>query len=155
MNLAKTYLGEKVLEQGIKYILHHEPEKKLPMLLNWAERIASDSIHKKNIQNVRRVLKDREGNWYRFAERLLKNTHPTIKERLAINFFVNASLLGKPRQMEKARELGVSVPWAILMDPTKKCNLRCRGCWAGDYQTTAEWGKIADGLWQQKHKIKA
>jgi len=138
MNLAKTYLGEKVLEQGIKYILHHEPEKKLPMLLNWAEKIASDPIHKKNIQNVRRVLKDKEGNWYRFAERLLKNTHPTVKERLALNFFVNASLLGKPRQMEKARELGVSVPWAILMDPTEKCNLRCRGCWAGDYQTTNE-----------------
>lgn len=138
MNLAKTYLGEKVLEQGIKYILHHEPAKKLPMLLNWAERIASDPIHKKNIQNVRRVLKDRESNWYRFAERLLKNTHPTIKERLALNFFVNASLLGKPRQMEKAGELGVSVPWAILMDPTEKCNLRCKGCWAGDYQTTNE-----------------
>ena len=30
------------------------------------------------------------------------------------------------------------MPWAILMDPTAKCNLRCIGCWAGDYELRPE-----------------
>lgn len=38
--------------------------------------------------------------------------------------------------MEK--KLGIGVPLAILMDPTERCNLQCRGCWAGDYQRRQE-----------------
>ena len=26
-----------------------------------------------------------------------------------------------------------NVPWAILLDPTSACNLRCTGCWAAEY----------------------
>ena len=37
-----------------------------------------------------------------------------------------------------AKELGHSVPWAILIDPTERCNLNCTGCWAGDYQRSEE-----------------
>ena len=29
--------------------------------------------------------------------------------------------------------MGVQVPWAILMDPTSACNLKCIGCWAAEY----------------------
>jgi MoaA/NifB/PqqE/SkfB family radical SAM enzyme len=54
------------------------------------------------------------------------------------NFFINATFVGVPRQKEWAAKLGVAVPWAILMDPTEKCNLNCTGCWAGDYQRAQE-----------------
>ena len=26
-----------------------------------------------------------------------------------------------------------NIPWAILMDPTSACNLKCTGCWAAEY----------------------
>src|SRR5690606_25439387 len=29
------------------------------------------------------------------------------------------------------------IPWAILMDPTSACNLKCTGCWAADYDKTS------------------
>jgi MoaA/NifB/PqqE/SkfB family radical SAM enzyme len=32
-----------------------------------------------------------------------------------------------------AAEYDCNVPWAILVDPTSACNLRCTGCWAADY----------------------
>lgn len=32
-----------------------------------------------------------------------------------------------------AAEHDCNVPWAILVDPTSACNLRCTGCWAADY----------------------
>ena len=35
--------------------------------------------------------------------------------------------------MKAIEENGCNVPWAILMDPTAACNLKCKGCWAAEY----------------------
>lgn len=137
MNLARSILGEKVLEQGIRYLVNGT-EEKLPFLLHIGEIAAKDSNHKNNIKNIRRVLENKDSNWYKFARRLFRNTHPNIKKKIAVNFFLNASLLGVPRQKEAAQKIGAAVPWAILIDPTERCNLNCKGCWAGDYQRTKE-----------------
>ncbi|WP_338823552.1 GTP 3',8-cyclase [Moorella humiferrea] len=137
MKLAETYVGEKLIEQGVKLILNN-PEKNIPRLIALAEKLARDPHHREMVFNVKKVLEDKNGNWYRFAQRLLTQTHPNVRLRLAMDFFVNSTFIGVPRQKEWAAKLGVSVPWAILMDPTEKCNLNCVGCWAGDYQRTQE-----------------
>ncbi|WP_340674355.1 radical SAM protein [Moorella sulfitireducens (nom. illeg.)] len=137
MNLAATYVGEKLLEQGVKLILNN-PEKNISRLIALAEKLARDQYHREIVANVKKVLEDRNSNWYHFARRLLTQTHPNIRQRLAIDFFVNSTFIGVPRQKEWAAKLGVAVPWAILMDPTEKCNLNCVGCWAGDYQRAQE-----------------
>ncbi|MDN5348117.1 MAG: hypothetical protein PWP65_1681 [Clostridia bacterium] len=137
MNLAETYVGEKVLEEGLKFILRN-PERKIPTLLNIAEKLARDPHHRESVAAIKRILNDKNSNWYKFAHNLLSHTHPNIRQRIAVNFFVNATFIGVPRQKENAKKLGVSVPWAILMDPTEKCNLNCIGCWAGDYQRAKE-----------------
>ncbi|MCG0278525.1 MAG: radical SAM protein [Thermanaeromonas sp.] len=137
MNLAETFMGEKLLEEGIKFILRN-PERNLRGILGIAEKLAREPHHREMVAAVKRVLQDKESNWYKFAQRLLTQTHPNVRQRLAINFFVNSTFIGVPRQKEWAAKLGVSVPYAILMDPTEKCNLNCLGCWAGDYQRTQE-----------------
>ena len=43
------------------------------------------------------------------------------------NFFLNASLIGWPKQEHYRKELNCNIPWAILMDPTSACNLHCTG----------------------------
>lgn len=137
MKLAETVVGEKVLQQGIKFILRN-PERNIGGLLAVAEKLARDSHHREMVASVKRALQDKDSNWYKYAQRLLTSTHPNIRQRLSINFFVNATFIGVPRQKEWAAKLGVAVPWAILMDPTEKCNLNCLGCWAGDYARTHE-----------------
>lgn len=137
MNLAATYVGEKALEQGVKLILNN-PEKNIPRLIGLAEKLARDDHHRRMVANVKKVLQDKKGNWYCFARDLLTRTHPNIRQRLAVDFFINSTFIGVPRQKEWAAKLGVSVPWAILIDPTEKCNLNCTGCWAGDYQRAHE-----------------
>ena len=48
------------------------------------------------------------------------------------NFFVNANLVGWPKQEELRVQLQYS-PWAILLDPPPACNLHCTGCSAAEY----------------------
>ena len=41
--------------------------------------------------------------------------------------------MGSAVQEDTARREDCNVPWAILLDPTSACNLRCTGCWAAEY----------------------
>lgn len=137
MDLARTYLGEKAIEQGLKFLVK-QPTNNLEKMLEWVEKIPMAPHHKDDVQNVKQFLKDKESNWYKLADRLLTEIDPHVKEKFAVNFFLNSNFLGVPKQLELAKKLGYSIPWAILIDPTERCNLKCTGCWAGDYHKKDE-----------------
>ena len=56
-----------------------------------------------------------------------------VMKTTAVNFFINTSLVGWPKQEECRKKYGCNIPWAILLDPTSACNLHCTGCWAAEY----------------------
>ncbi|HHW03594.1 MAG TPA: radical SAM protein [Thermoanaerobacterales bacterium] len=137
MDLAHTYLGEKVIEQGLKFIAKR-PMENIDRILDWVEKIPMAPHQRADVQNVKKFLKNKHTNWYQLAERLFTEIDPHVREKFTVNFFLNANFLGVPKQQEMAQKLGYSVPFAILIDPTERCNLSCTGCWAGDYQRTEE-----------------
>ncbi|HEY8346128.1 MAG TPA: radical SAM protein [Symbiobacteriaceae bacterium] len=139
MRVAETRWAQQVLESGIRRMLRN-PEENLTRMAHLIADHAPDPEHRRMASVVLRYLEDKESNWYQLAHRLFQQIHPNVINRMAVNFFLKANILGVPRQRQAAQELGVSVPWAILMDPTERCNLRCKGCWAGDYQRTHELG---------------
>lgn len=49
------------------------------------------------------------------------------------NFGLNASFFGYKEQRRNEEKYNCNIPWAVLMDPTSACNLRCTGCWAAEY----------------------
>lgn len=44
--------------------------------------------------------------------------------------------MGLPKIGEMKNKHECNVPWAILIDPTSACNLKCTGCWAAEYNTS-------------------
>lgn len=137
MTWAVEFLGEIIARRVLRYAARN-PEQNLSRLLRWAERLAVTPKNQAGIKTVRQALDNPEGNWHRLALALLQETRPNILERIGINFFVKGVFFGCPRQLQAADRLGVSVPFALLIDPTSRCNLRCVGCWAGDYQRTQD-----------------
>jgi MoaA/NifB/PqqE/SkfB family radical SAM enzyme len=47
------------------------------------------------------------------------------------------SILTNSKRLKNREKLGIPIPWAVLMDPTSACNLKCTGCWAADYGKTS------------------
>ncbi|MDN5302131.1 MAG: hypothetical protein PWQ60_1645 [Thermoanaerobacteraceae bacterium] len=137
MDLAHTYLGEKVIEQGLKFIVKR-PMDNMDRILEWVEKLPMAPHQRADVQSVKEFLRNKDTNWYRLADRLFTEIDPHVREKFAVNFFLNANFLGVPKQQEMAQKLGYSVPFAILIDPTERCNLSCTGCWAGDYQRKEE-----------------
>lgn len=137
MKDVETYVGQKLIQQGLNY-LARDPRKNLGALMDWAERLARHERHKEQIRLARTMLGDPDSNWYRLADRVLREVHPKNRDCLVTNFFVNSWFLGIPRQQEVSDREGFNVPYTILIDPTARCNLRCLGCWAGDYNQRDE-----------------
>lgn len=130
-----------------------DPEKNLINMANLMSKLAILPEHKEQIANVKKFLDDKDSNWYKFAIKGLKNVDKNILKRLALNFFVNCGFRGIPKEDKMAQKLGVSVPWAILIDPTEACNLRCKGCWAGDYQPHSLSNELLDRVFTEAEKL--
>lgn len=132
MDLAVTALGTKALEEGVK-LLSNRPVENIGRIVHWLEKLPMLPHHKADIRSIREFMDDKDSNWYRLAARLFTETDPLVKTKFITNLVLNSNILGGPKQREWAAKLGCSVPGAILVDPTDKCNLHCTGCWAGDY----------------------
>lgn len=113
--------------------LANDPLEKLPRMFAVARRLDRDKLYVNLIRNMEQALLDERSNWRRLMTDILRDVDERLVERLVGSFIVNASLLGHARTRAAERALGCSVPWAILMDPTSACNLRCTGCWAAQY----------------------
>ncbi len=129
---AEKVLGKAIVSQGLKYVSGN-PEENLPKILSLGEKIAKRPSDKETVEKVKAQVEDPNSNWHQFAITLLTRIDPNIRQKTAGNFFVDACLLGNPKQNELSEKYDINVPWAILIDPTAACNLKCVGCWAGEY----------------------
>lgn len=136
MRSARQLISTVVLQEGLKY-LERDPVEHLPLLLNWADRLAINEGHRKNLQNIRGFIQDPRNNWNQLIRRILTEVNPQMQRKLLINFFVNSGLIGCPIIEQNRERYGCNIPWAILVDPTAACNLDCTGCWAAEYGKTA------------------
>lgn len=109
------------------------PEENIPKLLEWFDKLDVKNTLEKERAAIRQVISRTDSNWYQLIMSLWKDIDPEVRNRLFENFAVRAGLLGYQRQVENKNRYHCNIPWAILMDPTSACNLRCTGCWAAEY----------------------
>lgn len=120
------------LELAMNYVLK-DPARNLPRLVDALEKLDVNGEHAHQLAVVRPMAADPENNWNRFVVRLCEEIDHEVLKTTVRNFFLNASLIGLHRQAENREKYGCNIPWAILLDPTSACNLRCTGCWAAEY----------------------
>ena len=123
---------EGALDIALNYVLKN-PQKNFSTLIDWVERFDIHGIVAPQIKTVRPVADDPDNVWNKFIVDLCDDVDHSILKNMVSNFFVNAGIAGQKRQEECRRQYDCNIPWAILMDPTSACNLRCTGCWAAEY----------------------
>ncbi|MDO5151843.1 MAG: radical SAM protein [Eubacteriales bacterium] len=122
------------MEQALNYAIK-DPERNLLKLLGWVDKLAGDGPNSFPTQRevFRKVLSDPENNMYQLTMSVLKDIDQDVLKATFENFFLNANIIGWPKQEEYRQKYGCNIPWAILLDPTSACNLHCTGCWAAEY----------------------
>jgi MoaA/NifB/PqqE/SkfB family radical SAM enzyme len=111
-----------------------DPDANIDKLLGLANRFAVLQTHRDSLKTIEPYLLDKDSNWRQYVIRLFQSANPTVRHQIGNNFFVNAVFDGMQKQRKAEKRLGASVPFAVLLDPTSSCNLRCTGCWASDYK---------------------
>lgn len=119
------------LEKAFQY-LYKDPEKNLLNIMDWADRFAGDEFESQR-KLIREIVTDSKHPYHSFVERVIHEVDPHVMQTTAVNFFLNAALVGWAKQEECRKKYGCNIPWAILLDPTSACNLHCTGCWAAEY----------------------
>ena len=150
--MTHSTLKEKLQALGIKQVLGYldsDPEKNIPKLLKWVEFLDKNNTLEGPLPTVKWVLSDKDGVWYKFITDLYTDIDPFVRKKIFENFIVNAVVLGRDKKIKLREEEGCNIPWAILMDPTSACNLKCIGCWAAEYGnrmnlTLEEWDSIIE-----------
>lgn len=136
MKSTKQLLSTAVMNEAIDY-LQKDPTKNFNKLLDWADKIVIKPEHKKDVKLFREIAKDPDNNWNQLIQRVFKELSLNCQKKFLINFMVNAGMIGNPIIDKSKVKYKCNVPWAILMDPTASCNLRCTGCWAAQYNKVA------------------
>ncbi|WKY46147.1 radical SAM protein [Eubacteriaceae bacterium ES2] len=134
--MNKKTIVENAKVYGLKKVITYldsDPDRNIPKIINWAEKYDKNGMLDNQIKKTREVLSDKNSNWYQLTKSLWNDIDDGVRKKLFENFIINASIVGGQRQEKSRIENNCNVPWAILMDPTSACNLKCTGCWAADY----------------------
>ncbi|MGI6721897.1 MAG: radical SAM protein [Anaerovoracaceae bacterium] len=132
MNSIKGMLTKSVIKQALKY-MEKDPDKNLPKLIDWADKIDRTGEFAKYRKYFRGWIENKDGNWYKYMKSLWTDLDDGIRMNFFQSFMLNACYTGISRQRENRAKYNCNIPWAILMDPTTACNLHCKGCWAAEY----------------------
>ena len=132
MNGLFTNAQNAMLEAAMDYVLK-DPAGRLPRLVDALEKLDLRGEHAHQIAAVRPLAADPESNWNQFVVKLCREIDHDVLKATVRNFLLNAGILGIQKQEESRKKYDCNIPWAILMDPTSACNLRCTGCWAAEY----------------------
>lgn len=145
-----TTLKKFGLEKAFDY-LYKDPDTNLLKIMDWADKFADGQFVTQR-KMIREAIENPEHPYYAYIRHLIHEVDSNVMKTAAVNFFINASLVGWPKQEKLRKEYNCNIPWAILLDPTSACNLHCTGCWAAEYgnKLNLTYGEISDIIRQGK-----
>lgn len=67
-------------------------------------------------------------------ERILPTVNEKTRLKLLENFFYNQTFIRTEKAEAYKARFGENPPQFLLISPSMACNLRCKGCWASEYE---------------------
>lgn len=130
-----TQYTQDIVFKQISHILLRIPgritPKALEKILRIAESLDRNGEYSREIEGLKKAI-DSNHPYLRFFELIGKKSLP-CREKLFRNFFINAVFNGTKIREDFYRTHRISRPFFFVISPTMNCNLRCLGCYAGNY----------------------
>lgn len=139
MGAIKNKAIEIVIKQELEKI-RENPDENLPKMVEMVKKFDRNNMWEKQYEFVDKVTKNPENNWYKYITNLMDDIDEEILEKFLCNFIINSAINGISKNHEIKEKEGCGAPWAIVMDPTTACNMKCTGCWAADYGKSLNLG---------------
>ncbi len=69
----------------------------------------------------------------KLAMRFLRDINPSVRNKVLRNFIVKEGLIAPNKRHRIRKKEGFYPPSLVVISPTMRCNLKCYGCYAGNY----------------------
>ncbi len=135
MSMKRRIASAIILHELVR--VRENPRKNFPRLVSRAKLLDRSGFHAPLLASIEKIASDENNNWNRMIFSALREIDPVFQEKFLTNLALNAGFFSIVERLKVQKREGCNIPWAILMDPTEACNLRCEGCWAADYASTA------------------
>ena len=117
-------------------LLSKASDERLVWLTHLLERgVARDEHHKVQLRQLRQLFEQKHPA-IELTRRLFTDLHPNYRRALISNLGINATWQGDALRREFYEREGIYPPYLLVISPTMRCNLRCLGCYAGEYPRT-------------------
>jgi len=117
---------------AIMTLIRHGSDRTLIALTHIMENFVREE-NKPQIRSIREHIK--KGHPFKdYIKRILRNTNKQYRNQIVFNLILRGFLEDQEKR-DKVREEGSYTPFTILISPTMRCNLKCKGCYAGEYTT--------------------
>ena len=96
------------------------------------EKITTNEYWSDVIKSARTKFKDGHPG-AKLALRFLRDINPKVRNKLLRNLIVKEGLIAPNRRHRLSKTEGFYPPSLLVVSPTMRCNLKCYGCYAGNY----------------------
>lgn len=121
-----------VVKQGIKALQKDFDKASVNMIELAEKKYAGDPLYAKILGGLKKALTTEGYVWREYLKSLVVDTDPKMLEKLVAPI-MNAGFYSYETRKAAIEKYNCNIPWAILIDPTAACNLKCTGCWAAEY----------------------
>jgi MoaA/NifB/PqqE/SkfB family radical SAM enzyme len=122
--------------------------------MDWVDRFDRKNTMEGQRKAIRKVIEEKNNNWYKLILSLWSDVDTGVRKAFFNNFILNENFVGWPIQEANRMKYDFNIPWAILMDPTSACNLKCTGCWAAEYDKNSSLSyETLDSIIEQGKKL--
>lgn len=128
---VKAFVSSRMLEK-IAEAASDSDENKLADLFMLFSRLSPARYYREGFMDLAEKTRQ-EHPFSLLFRRLFTELCDNCRKKAITNFLVNFLILGRGIRDRKEAELGIHIPNFLVISPTMRCNLRCRGCYAGDY----------------------
>jgi len=131
MDRLKGLVSAALLDQ-VARLAEEDDERKLVALFEALSKISPNKYYRETTKALAQYAREN----HPFAgvfRRLFTELNPLCRKKMIMNFLVNFIILGRAMIDRKEKQLGVHLPNFIVISPTMRCNLHCKGCYASAY----------------------
>lgn len=129
-NLEKA-TKQAIVNKVVGY-LNKNPEKNAGKIFEGIKMLTKDQSALAQIKFVENYCNNDKYK-HEYIQDILKNTDTKCLKKFFSNFFANANWFAGPRRQKYMDEEDTKIPFVMLLSPSMRCSLHCKGCYASSF----------------------
>jgi len=128
---ARGFVSARLLDHLARAI-EEGKEKDLATLFRKISILAPSKYHKAGFEKMS-LMAEENHPFVGVFRRLFSELHSNARKKFIANFLVNFIVLGRGIRDREEKMRNQHLPNFMVISPTMRCNLHCRGCYASEY----------------------